>query len=256
MSTFNTSKAELIERVRAWRNAVHAAVCDLIEPWEHGTIVRSTRYPTYYYFNAVRVEVADPISADAIAAIADRALGGLRHRRVTFDHVSTAEPLRAGFEAAGWNVERLLWLRHDGPLPPRERTHEIDEVPYDAVEHLRVAWHEEWRAGADASSFHRDAREVALRRGAVVVAVRADGAPVGFAQLESDGGTAEVSQVYVHPDHRGRGCGTALTRAAIRAAGGAGDLWICADDEGRPKRLYARLGFRPVWTTMEFQLVL
>jgi hypothetical protein len=29
-------------------------------------------------------------------------------------------------------------------------------------------------------------------------------------------------------------------------------IWIAADDEDRPKRLYARLGFRPVITTTMF----
>jgi hypothetical protein len=29
------------------------------------------------------------------------------------------------------------------------------------------------------------------------------------------------------------------------------DLWIVADDEDRPKELYARLGFRTAWTAME-----
>ena len=43
-----------------------------------------------------------------------------------------------------------------------------------------------------------------------------------------------------------------MTRAAIEAAGDVRDLWIVADDEDRPKELYARLGFRPAWTTMEF----
>ena len=43
-----------------------------------------------------------------------------------------------------------------------------------------------------------------------------------------------------------------MTRAAIEAAGDVDDLWIVADDEGRPKELYARLGFRPAWTSIEF----
>jgi hypothetical protein len=30
------------------------------------------------------------------------------------------------------------------------------------------------------------------------------------------------------------------------------DLFICADDEDRPKHLYERLGFRPAWTMTEF----
>jgi hypothetical protein len=43
-----------------------------------------------------------------------------------------------------------------------------------------------------------------------------------------------------------------MTVAAIRAAGDVDDLWIVADDEDRPKELYARLGFRPAWTAVEF----
>jgi GNAT superfamily N-acetyltransferase len=85
-----------------------------------------------------------------------------------------------------------------------------------------------------------------------VLAARESGVPVGFAQLERDGPAAEITQVFVHPEHRGGGCGTALTRAAIEAAGDVGDLWIVADDEDRAKELYARLGFRAAWTTMEF----
>jgi GNAT superfamily N-acetyltransferase len=60
------------------------------------------------------------------------------------------------------------------------------------------------------------------------------------------------AHVYVHPECRGRGRGAAMTRAAIAAAAGVRDLWIAADDEDRPKHLYARLGFRPAWTAMEF----
>jgi ribosomal protein S18 acetylase RimI-like enzyme len=97
---------------------------------------------------------------------------------------------------------------------------------------------------------------VALRRGAVVLAVRERGAAVAFAQLETHGDAAEISHVYVHPDHRGGGRGTAVTCAAIHAASGARDIWICADDEDRPKHLYSRLGFRPVWTTLELERVL
>ena len=55
---------------------------------------------------------------------------------------------------------------------------------------------------------------------------------------------------FVHPEYRGDGRGTAITRAAIEAAGDVRDLWIVADDEDRPKELYARLGFRAAWTTI------
>jgi GNAT superfamily N-acetyltransferase len=134
---------------RAWHHAAQAAVCDVVEPWEHGTILRASRYPTYFDYNVVRVEEHPGMSAAALTAFAD------------------------------------------------------------------------------------------------------EGTPVAYAQLERIGRSAEIAQVYVRADHRGRGLGTAVTRAAIAAARDAEDLWIVADDEGRPKQLYARLGFRPEWRAVE-----
>ena len=72
---------------------------------------------------------------------------------------------------------------------------------------------------------------------------------IGFVQLER----RHVTEVYVAAHHRRAGYGTTLGLAAIADAGDVRDLWICADDDGSAKYLYARLGFRPVWTTMEFE---
>jgi GNAT superfamily N-acetyltransferase len=226
-------------------------VCDVLEPWAHGTILRATRYPGYRDFNAVRVEREPAMSVGDLSAFADEALAGLAHRRVDFDLVEAAEARRGDFQAAGWTAVRLVWMRHGGVLGSGPDI-AVEEVPYDAVHDLRVSWHEEDFPGQDPREYHRNAREIALRRGVRVLAVREHGAPVAFAQLERDGSSAEITQVYVHPDHRGGGRGTAITRAAIAAAGDVSDLWIVADDEDRPKELYARLGFRPAWTTMEF----
>jgi GNAT superfamily N-acetyltransferase len=170
---------------------------------------------------------------------------------VDFDLVDTAEALKPGFEARDWKATRLLWMRHEGPLPPG-RDAAVREVSYEAVHDLRVAWHREDFPDQDPGDFHAHAREVALRRGARVLVAREDREPVAFAQLEGDGAAVEITHVYVHPEYRGAGRGTALTRAAVEAAGHVRDLWITADDDGRPKKLYARLGFRPAWVTMEF----
>jgi ribosomal protein S18 acetylase RimI-like enzyme len=88
--------------------------------------------------------------------------------------------------------------------------------------------------------------------GARVLAAHRQEHPVGFAQLESVAGAVEISQVFVLPEHRGAGLGTALASAAIAAAPDAEDLWICADDDARAKHLYERLGFRPVCVTTQF----
>jgi len=240
---------------RAWYHSGQAAVCDVVEPWAHGTVVRATSYPDYWDFNVVRVERDPAMSVDALVAFADEALVGLAHRRVDFELADAAAPLRPSFEALGWRTTRLVWMRHEAEPPPGPET-PVEEVAYDAVHDLRVAWHREdfpdhELGTGQVDDFFAQARAVALRRGARVLAVRDAGAPVAFALLEHDGHSAEIAQVYVHPGHRGRGIGTALTRAAIDAAGAVRDLWIVADDEGRPKALYRRLGFRPAWAAVE-----
>jgi GNAT superfamily N-acetyltransferase len=223
----------------------------VLEPWAHGTVVRATRAPSTFDLNVVRVETDVSMSVDDLVAFADEALAAVAHRRVDFDLVAAGEARRAGFEAIGWKALRLVWMRHEAAPAPRPQV-AVEEVPYDAVHELRVAWLREDFPDLQPAAYHAEAREVALRRGARVLAVREGGVPIAFAQLERDGSTAEVTQVYVHPEYRGGGRGTAMTRAAIEAAGDVRDLWISADDEGRPKQLYARLGFRAAWTAMEF----
>ena len=240
-------------RARAWLHAVQAAVCDVIEPWEHGHVLRATRYPTYFDFNNVRVEDEADVTVDELVRFADHALAGLGHRRVDVEPPEMAERLRPGFEELGWRGHRLVWMLHAGPRPDGYPV-AVEQVAYDAVRHLRATWLKEDFPELDPTRYLDEAREVAPLLGAEVLAAFDRGAPVAFVQLERARGGAEVANVYVLPEHRGQGLGTALTEAAIAAAGDAEDVWIVADDEGRPKELYARLGFRPVWTRAEFLL--
>ena len=250
MANRSPSDDDRTARARAWRHATQAAVCDVLDPWAHGTVARSTRYPRYYDFNVVRVEDDAPISQQALMAFADDALLGLAHRRVDFEFAEAGEALRSGFQASGWKAERLLWMRHEASPPPAPEV-AVEEVAYDAVHDLRLTWHHEF-SPSDPTELHSWGREIALRRHTQLLAVREAGSLVAYAQLQRDGGAAEIAQVYVHPARRGHGLGRAVTLAAIAAAADVRDLWICADDEGRPKELYTRLGFRPAWATIEF----
>jgi GNAT superfamily N-acetyltransferase len=247
------SGADTAARALAWRRAPLEAVCDSIEPWEHGIVARASEFPSYYDYNVVVVEGDPGLTVSELEAVADEALAGLEHRRMDFEDVSAADARRDDFTAAGWRSTRLVWMLHTEPLPPPGEVEvEWTEVPYDSVADLRVAWYREDFPEQDPGDYHLQAREVALRLNVQVIAVYEDDRPVGFAQLEHHGDDAEVTQVFVHPDYRGGGRGTAMTRAAIEAAGDVRDLWITADDEDRPKELYARLGFRTAVKTMEF----
>ena len=239
------------QRARRWRLDDLEAVCDVVEAWEHGTVMKATRYPTYYDYNVVCVEDDPGLGARELIAIADDHLGEYEHRRLDFTRAEAGERVRAELAAANWEATRLLWMRHSGEPPPGPSL-AVEEVDYDAVLPLRRAWHDEDFPDLDGSGYLANARELAMSRDVKVIASREGDELVGFAQVVRSGGAAEITQVYVSPEHRGAGRGTALTRAAIGAAGDVGDLWITADDEDRPKELYARLGFRPAWTSIEF----
>ncbi len=238
-------------RVRAWRNRMHAVLCDAVEPWEHGTIVRASAYPDYFQLNVVRVERDPGLGVPELAAVAERGLAGLRHRLIEFDDVEAAAGLRPGFEAAGWESRRLAWMRHAGPA--LGAVADVEEVEYDAVHSLRATWLAEDFPALDPGSFFAEAKHAAALRDARVLAIRDSGKIVGYAQIERDGDGAEITQVYVRPDSRGAGRGDAITRVAIAHAGGG--FGICGSAQttraGR-KQLYARLGFEPAWRTSEF----
>ena len=97
----------------------------------------------------------------------------------------------------------------------------------------------------------RALREQPVRGCAIVLEI--DGACVGYALLvsfwsnELGGEVANIDELYVAPDHRGRGAGTRLVEQLAR-----GELWgrvpVAIDlevtpDNHRARALYERLGF-------------
>jgi len=75
-----------------------------------------------------------------------------------------------------------------------------------------------------------------------VVGLYADGAMVGFARAISDGVSfAYLADVYVDPDHRGGGRGTALVRELVEGNGADQFRWVLHTKDAHG--LYAKLGF-------------
>jgi GNAT superfamily N-acetyltransferase len=223
----------------------------VIEPWEHGTAVRCTEHPGFWDYNSLRLEGPDPgASAEELAAIADVLQESVRHRRIEIEDEAAGARLRPGFERLGWKTTRLVWLAlSEPPIGP-----DFEDAPVAVTRELRLEWARSEAFEISEREFQRQAdaeEDVARRRGLRALVERAgDGRPIGYVTFFTDGETAEVEQAYVEPALRGRGTGGAPA-AAARAAG-ASETFIVADDEGDPKRLYQRLGFRPVWIQHEF----
>jgi GNAT superfamily N-acetyltransferase len=81
-----------------------------------------------------------------------------------------------------------------------------------------------------------------------------DGSVLGMTTLFSDGAIAQVEDVYVAPEARGRGFGRVLVTHAVRQALEARHelVFIAADHEDWPKDLYAKVGFTPVAQVWSF----
>jgi GNAT superfamily N-acetyltransferase len=192
-----------------------------------------------------------------LATAADRLLDGLAHRQVTVEDLEAGERLRPGFEALGWDVDRLVWMELEGAARagPAPAPAEIAEVPLERTRSLREAWFSSsgWMpTPAAAREFMALEERVAAHVGSrALMAWGPGGDALGYATFAVTGATAEVEQAYVDPAHRGRRIGGALVAAAVEAAGRK-STFIVADDEADAKRLYERLGFAPVWVTHQF----
>ena len=213
--------------------------------------MRCTDHRGFWDFNSLRLEVPDPgLSADELAVEADRLQGDLRHRRIEVEHEDAGRRLRPGFAALGWTSSRLVWMALTEPPPGRD----FEAVPVELTRPLRLDWARSEGLELSERDFQRQAdaeEDVARRRRVRALVARDDsGEPTAYALFNTDGETAEVDQVYVKAAFRGRGTGGALVAAAARAAA-ARETFIVADDEGDAKRLYVRLGFRPVWIQHE-----
>lgn len=248
--TTTTDPVEKRGRAIARRHAAHVAVCDRIEPWEHGTFVAASRFPTYWDYNALRVEGRPPggLTGTALAEAADRLQGDLAHRKVEIEDEDAGARLRPEFDALGWRTERIAFMLHTGGVAgdPSPR---VREVPADTVDALRREW-----LGEEALDPEHAAVETAVAHllpGELVTLAAPDagGDPAAYSALRIAGREAEIEDVFCTPSQRGRGLATALVATAVARARAAGveELWIGADDDDWPKELYARLGFETVW---------
>jgi ribosomal protein S18 acetylase RimI-like enzyme len=112
---------------------------------------------------------------------------------------------------------------------------DADRVDLDAV-HDFLSLHSYWATGRPRETVERLVREASR-----VVGLYHQGQQVGFSRAVTDGVSfAYLADVYVLPEHRGRGLGEEMVREMVDAAGW--DVrWLL--HTGDAKSLYRRVGF-------------
>lgn len=123
----------------------------------------------------------------------------------------------------------------------------------DAASHMLLSQFDENGIGVAADELREAVRALVVQPGLGSVLLAYDPDPVGIAvlaytwTLEHGGRVAWLDELFVFPEHRGRGLGLAMLRKALAVAREAGcravDLEVDADRECA-EHLYEREGFR------------
>lgn len=78
----------------------------------------------------------------------------------------------------------------------------------------------------------------------------ADGRPAGRLAVDRSGDAIHLIDIALLPEHRGHGAGTSLLRELVEEAARDGrPVSLCVERTNPARRLYERLGFRPVGQT-------
>jgi GNAT superfamily N-acetyltransferase len=201
------------------------------------------------------------VTADELAAEAVRIMGGagLGHRKVELTDAETGDRLDARFRELGWKGECDVIMVVAREPDQDSDTSVVEEVTADE---LVPAWTEGWGTDPDVLSEAVIAQLIENRRTLPDVvdtrffAARVDGEIGSYCELYSDGSIAQIENVFTLERFRNRGLARAtVSHARAEAQRREHDLiFLIADRDDWPKKLYAKLGFDEIGRIWEFVL--
>lgn len=198
------------------------------------------------------------LSAQSLIAEADRLMQprGFAHRKIVVDDEELGRSLAPELEAAGWDVNRLLFMVHDGtPANPTGiQVDEIVEAVHTAAKdefNRRDPYIAEQNVVAQMRGLARRVSEATDKR---CFAAYVDGTIAAVCELYSDGITAQLEDVATLEEHRKKGLARAVVSRALAEAQAWGHetVFLVADADDWPKQMYAKLGFEEAGLTYQF----
>lgn len=217
----------------------------------YGTGRFSPDIPRVWSLNGV--EVTRPVAVVELLADVERRFTahGLAHRRVCTTVPEVAWVLTPAMHDLGWEAERLVYMVHDGRTPPPVSPVGVGPVDLRAWAPHRRAVVAEQPWGDTATQEAMAARDRRLVERIDIALVMSEDGAAGC-HVYRHGAVAQIEEVNVLAEARGRGLGQAVMAAAMRACRGAALTFLIADADDWPQRWYARLGFEPVGSAWEW----
>ena len=247
-----------LDRVEAHCVWWEDTVSEGFEPWRFGTVLTDDRFPDRWDSNLLRVErPLDGADARTLAEHADRLLARFRHREIVVQDDEDGERLAPGFRDLGWEADHLVFMvQHREPerAPLPLETLEIDLA---TIHPLVVETNVQGHGGMSVrdAEMLADYRRVLIDRLDVRFFVALlDGEPAGYCELYVHDGVAQIEDVNTLERFRNRGAARAFVSRAIAEgrAAGADLVFLIADANDWPRRLYDTMGFDPVGHCWQF----
>ncbi|MGW0673265.1 GNAT family N-acetyltransferase [Streptomyces sp. NPDC002746] len=241
-----------LQRVAAFRLSFARRQAAAVNEVPGGVVVLDAEYAASYEHNQLVIG-RSPHPA-GLPALAETALGHLRHRQITVLDDRTGTDCAPALTAAGYTHVTELVMTYTGPAPAAAvpeaaaRTVAFDELRPALVGQLR-----RWMPEAEETAVSQlaDRRTTRLRGAEQVrfLAVHDEEGTVGsWADLYCDAsqGVAQIEDVVTADTHVRRGYADTLLATALRHASDCGLFFLLADPDDWPHAWYTRRGFEPI----------
>ncbi|WP_327240161.1 N-acetyltransferase [Streptomyces sp. NBC_01318] len=242
------SKTDL-QRIAAFRLSFAQRQAAVVTEVSGGVVVLDQKYAASYEHNQLVVEGAPAPSE--LPALAETALGHLRHRQITILDDNAGIVCAPALTAAGYAHATELIMKYSGsaavPDSPAQSVALADLRPA-LVRQLRI-----WMPQAEDAVVRQLAnRRTARLRGAEQVrflAVRDENGTVGSwadVYLDAAQGIAQIEDVVTADTHVRRGYAQTILATALQHASDYDLVFLLADPDDWPHNWYIRRGFNPI----------
>jgi GNAT superfamily N-acetyltransferase len=241
------------DRAWAFSDDLFRRTAERVVPFSHGWAVLHDRLPRVHDLNFLRIERAGPV--EELIAEADRVMSPREHRLFWMPN---GDELTPAFAEQGWECRRYLLMAHRR-APDRPGAVRVDEVDHDALVPV-------WEEGIASEPFTKGdpdlVRQLVEHKAVIAEAVptryyaaRVNGEIASYCELYEEEGIAQPEAVMTLERFRNSGLARALVLHAVKEARsrGAELVFLVADAEDWPHRLYRRLGFDEIGSYMKFR---